>query len=407
MDMAVRSLNWSKSIGSVAVALLLAVGSAAAPVAAQDPIGALIDRLSTDQQRELQAWREARRAYEAEASAYWNAVTSKRTERRKKIRAGGDATVEDYVLVFPPEYRGPKLSPALAELVAEEEKRAPDAPRPIPTVDDFLASAKSAYGFEPERISEEEFKRRYAREALALGLTRDQVLKVYALETGGQGTADMQSGINPITKQGRPISTALGYAQLLHANSVNELVKHGEQFIARLAAMAQAPGTSPARAKLLRNKQVVLRQMLAKARSVPNEWSDHIRLGGTAAGLGIHALNLDGDIGPWLQVAKLNEIRKLAANNGRPQLTGAELELMNLAGPATGLEMMTAVGSAMPTPNFFSRGGYERNPVVRGRTSAELLAELDKRMDVSLKRPGAVEFARIFDEVERETPGRR
>jgi hypothetical protein len=343
--------------------------------------------------------RKARSAYEAEASAYWNAVTSKRTERRKKIRAGVPATVEDYVLVFPPEYSGPKLSPALAALVAEEEKISPTAPKPIPSLEDFLASAKSAYKFEPERISEAEFKRRYAREALALGLTAEQVLRVYALETGGQGTADMQSGINPITKTGRPISTALGYAQLLHANSVNELVKHGERFIARLAEMARASGTTPAQDKRLRQKQVVLRQMLAKARSVPNEWSEHIKLGGTAAGLGIHALNLDGDIGPWLQVAKLNEIRKLAASEGRPQLTGAQMELMNLAGPATGLEMMMDVGLAMPTSNFFSRVGYERNPVVRGRTSAELLSELDKRMDISLQKPGAVEFARIFDEV--------
>ena len=56
----------------------------------------------------------------------------------------------------------------------------------------------------------------------------------------------------------------------------------------------------------------------------------------------------------------------------------------------------------MPTPNFFSRGGYERNPVVKGRTAAALLAELEKRMDVHMKKAGAIEFARIFDEVARE-----
>ena len=53
-------------------------------------------------------------------------------------------------------------------------------------------------------------------------------MRIYALETGGQGTYDMQAGFNPLTKQGRAISSALGYAQLLHANSVGELVKHGE-----------------------------------------------------------------------------------------------------------------------------------------------------------------------------------
>ena len=74
---------------------------------------------------------------------------------------------------------------------------------------------------------------------------------------------------------------------------------------------------------------------------------------------------------------------------------------MNLAGPATGLEMMTPIGSRMPTSNFFSEGGYSRNPVVRDRTAAELLAQLEARMEVHLKKPGSIEFAQIFDEAAR------
>jgi hypothetical protein len=80
--------------------------------------------------------------------------------------------------------------------------------RPLATVADFLAYAKELYGFVPTPTTEREFKRRYAQEALAVGLTKDQVVRIYALETGGQGTYDMQSGINPITRQGRPISSA-------------------------------------------------------------------------------------------------------------------------------------------------------------------------------------------------------
>jgi len=390
-----------------AIALGLAVALATAaplvrPSVAQDPIADLIERLTSSQQRELKAWREARARYEAEASAYWSSVSDKRTERRKRIRAGGAATAEDYVATYPPEYQGPKLTPELAALLAKEEERQPKPADPVPTVADFREHAKAVYGFEPTRIPEPEFKRRYAREALALGLGKDQIVRVYALETGGIGTADMQSGINPLTGQGKAISTALGYAQLLNANSVNELVKHGPEFIARLARMASAPATPKARAVELRRKQQIVQRMLSKARAVPNEWAAHVRFGGTPAGLGIHALNLDGDVGPWLQAAKLNDIRKLAAAEGRPALTGPEIELMNLAGPATGLEMMTPVGRTMPTPNFFSRGGYERNPVVKGRTAAALLAELEKRMDVHMKKAGAIEFARIFDEVARE-----
>ena len=92
-------------------------------------------------------------------------------------------------------------------------------------------------------------------------------------------------------------------------------------------------------------------------------------LGRTEKGYGIHAINIDGDIGPWLQVLKLEGLKTLAEKKGRPNLNGAEIELMNLAGPATGLEMMTPAGRSAPTPNFFERGGYWRNTIVRGRAT--------------------------------------
>jgi hypothetical protein len=385
-------------------AALAAGGGLAAPTAAQDIIADLIDKLTGDGQKDVQAYKEARARFEAELVAYWDAVGAKRTERRKKFRAGGTASADDYVLVFPPEYRGPKLTPEISAALAQEEegKPKPPPPDPLPVVADFLAQAQAVYDFEPERVPEFEFKRRYAREALSLRLTKEQVVRVYAFETGGNGTADMQSGINPITKQGKAISTALGYAQLLAGNSIDEVVKHGEEFIQRLGRMAGVPGTPQPRVAALRKKQVALRKMLAKARTVPAEWAAHVRLGNTPEGMGIHALNLDGDIGPWLQAIKLANIVKFATGEGRPVLTPAELEIMNLAGPATGLEMMTVTGGSMPTPNFFTRGAYERNSVVRGRTGAELLLEIDRRMDSGMRQPGSIEFARAFDEVMRE-----
>lgn len=351
---------------------------------------------------ELAAYKAEVARQEAVVRAFWSQVEEKRAERRRKKAAREPITAADYVYAFPPEIKRPPLSREAAAALADEQRR--DPPRPVLTVADALAAARAVYRFEPARITEFEFKRRYASEALAYGLTRDQVLRVYALETGGIGTADMQAGINPITRQGRAISTALGYAQLLHANSVDELVKHGDGFIARLQRMAVRPGVTPARRAELDDKIRVLRAMLAKARTVPDQWSAHMRFAATTDGIGIHALNLDGDIGPWLQVIKLEGLRKLAAERGRPRLTGAEIELMNLAGPATGLEMMTTAGAAAPTVNFFSRGGYERNSVVRGRTAAELLIELDRRMDGHMSKPGTVEFARAFDEVAKARP---
>ena len=78
----------------------------------------------------------------------------------------------------------------------------------------------------------------------------------------------------------------------------------------------------------------------------------------------------------------------MRAADGRAKLSGAELELMNLAGPRTGLEMMTPVGSRMPTPNFFSEGGYSRNPVVHNKTGAELLATLDSAHGIPREEAG-------------------
>jgi len=359
----------------------------------------LAQRLTPAQQEAYLAYREARTAFDLQHRAYWRKVDAKRDARKARRLLGQALTAEDYVTAFPPKYQGPELAPEISRIVTEVKPPPPE--RPLPNVSEFLEQAKKQFRFVPKRATEREFKTSYAIEALKVGLTKDQVVRVYALETGGLGTYDMQSGINPVTRQGRPISSALGYAQLLHANTTGELVKHGEAFARRLTSMAETAGTPASRAAELKAKAAIVRKMLRAARTVPNEWSAHQRFAMTPNGLGIHALNLDADLGPWIQVLKLKSLKDSAARHGHADLTGAEIELMNLAGPGTGLEMMTPTGRQMPTPNFFSEGGYSRNPVVRDKTAAELLATLDQRMEVHLKKPGSVEFAQIFDEVAR------
>jgi hypothetical protein len=386
------------SIGPVIAAAQEATTSTAEAADKLPP--ALAKRLTPAQRRTYLAYREARSAYEGALRSYWRKVEGKRAVRRAKRRQDQAFTADDYVATFPPKYKGPELPADIARIVAQVQPERPERPG-LPTVADFLAHAKKQFGFVPKRATEREFKRSYAVEALKVGLSKDQVVRVYALETGGLGTYDMQSGISPVTRQGRPISSALGYAQLLHANSTGELVKHGEAFIKRLTAMASASGVSPARASELKTKAIILRTMLRAARTVPNEWSHHQRFAMTPAGLGIHALNLDADIGPWMQVLKLRSLKDTAARHGYADLTGAQIELMNLAGPGTGLEMMTPLGKRMPNTNFFSEGGYGRNPVVRDKTGAELLVALEARMEVNIRRAGSVEFAQIFDEVGR------
>jgi hypothetical protein len=355
------------------------------------------------QRKAFEAYLSAKATYDFKLDAYWREVSDKRVLRKGKKGRGQALGADDYVRTFPPVYDGPELAPDLAKrwaaFQARQEEAKKEPRKPIPGLEDFLAQAKAHYDFIPERIPEREFKLRYAREAVRLGLTKDQVVRVYALETSGLGTAEMVSGIHPIKKTGTPISTAIGYAQLLAANSTDELVQHGGKFLDRLGEMAKARDITPDRREALVVKAAVLKKMLAAARSVPHQWDSHVAFARTPRGLGIHAINLDGDIGPWLQVVKLNGLREMADRQGLSNLKGAEIELMNLAGPGTGLEMMRPAARDAPTPNFFERNAYGRNTIVRGKTASELMAALDKRMDENVGNVGAIEFAQVFDEV--------
>ena len=197
----------------------------------------------------------------------------------------------------------------------------------------------------------------------------------------------------------RPISTAVGYNQLLTTNSVELLAEQGHEFIRALSEKA-AQTSGPAR-KALDYKLGVLKRMVAHAKSVPDTWSEHEKIGDTAQGWAMHAMVLDIDVGPMLQTHKLLTSVLFARTKGytRP-LTAAELEMMNLTGDGTGLDMVTmplAMREQVPTSNFFQRGGYERNPVaIRHNTVAKLLAVTDARMDSNGNNAGARELAASF-----------
>jgi hypothetical protein len=386
-------------LGAGGVLCALALGGATIAAAAQRIPDDLAERLNQRQITAFRAYLAARATFDRQLDVYWAEVDKLRDGRRRKRSSGTAFSAVDYVSDHPPQYEGPPLPGDVGKIIADLRPPKPDAD--IAGLHDFLAAAKSQYGYVPAAVDEREFRRRYAQEALRIGLSKSQVIDVYALETGGRGVYDMQAGIDPETRKGRPISTALGYAQLLAGNSVNEAARHGASFITRLEGMARSPGTSPRRAAYLKRKAGIVRKMVRAAKSVPYQWSRHVALGNTARGRGIHALNLDPDVGPWLQVIKLRGVLDHGLHAGRTALSGPELELMNLAGPGTGLEMMTPIGRRVSTTNFFSRAAYYRNTIVRDKTGAELLAALEQRMRVNEKNKGAVEFGQIFDELAR------
>ena len=346
--------------------------------------------------RLLQQYQEVHGAFEEEAGAYWSSITEKRRGRNAKRREHLQITLDDYVLTQPPVYTGPKR-PVNPEPEVPEAKP-PRQYKPIPVVSDLLQAANEQFQWTPQKpASEVEFKRAYARYAMAAGLTREQAVRVYAFETGGTGNYDVQAGIEHGGR--RAISTAMGYNQLLTTNSVELMAEQGQEFVRDLTARAAGLSGQPRQA--IDRKIAVLKKMVAFTRTVPDDWSAHEKLADTPQGWAVHAMVLDIDVGPMLQTHKLltSVIFARAKGYTRP-LSAAELEMMNLTGDGTGLDMVTmpqAMREQVPTSNFFQRSGYERNPVaIRHNTVAKLLAITDNQMDSNSNLPGARELAAAF-----------
>ncbi len=390
------------SSGFVALALVasapsvLAGEAEALPPSVANAMAQASPQAIMEYRRKLQEYQEARAAFEQDASAYWGAIADKRRGRNAKRRDRVQITLDDYVLQQPPVYEGPKrpVNPA----PEEEGGKPPRPPKTLPVAADLVRAAAEHFQFAPQRpTSEVEFKRAYARYARAAGLTPEQAVRVYSFETGGTGNYDVQAGIEHGGK--RAISTAMGFNQLLTTNTVELLAEQGHEFVRDLTErVARTQG--PAR-KAMEHKLAVLKKMVAFTRTVPDDWSAHARLADTPQGWACHAMVLDIDVGPMLQTHKLLTSVIFARNKGynRP-LTAAELEMMNLTGDGTGLDMVTmpqAMREQVPTANFFQRSGYERNPVaIRHNTVARLLAITNERMDFNSNKPGARELAAAF-----------
>jgi hypothetical protein len=392
-------------IGSccLALALLSGVPQAGAMEAAALPAStanamaqAASPQAIAEYRRKLAEYQEIRGAFDQQAGAYWDAISNKRRGRNAKRRDHQPIDLDDYVLTQPPVYTGPKrpINPA----PEPEPERPPREHKAIPVVADLLQAAAQQFQFKPQLPSSEmEFKRAYARVASAAGLTREQAVRVYAFETGGTGNYDVQSGIEHGGT--RAISTAIGYNQLLTTNSVELVAEQGTELVRALTAKAEQLSGAPRKA--MDYKLSVLKRMVALARSVPDDWSAHGKIADTQAGWAIHAMVLDIDVGPLLQTHKLLTSVIFARTKGynRP-LTAAELEMMNLTGDGTGLDMVTmpqSLREQVPTSNFFQRNGYERNPVaIRHNTVAKLLAVTDSRMDSNSNQPGARDLAAAF-----------
>jgi len=340
--------------------------------------------------RALSGYQSARAAYNAVAEAYWRSISEKRHLRSAKRANHEQISLDDYVLTQPPVYAGPPKP---------HDPSKPDEVQPppyVPVVADFLDAARREFKFVPRMPqSESEFKRAYARTAFEAGLTREQIVRIYGFEAGGNGGYDVEAGLE-YNKQARAITTALGYNQLLSTNTVEIMAENGGHFIRNLAMRA---ANAPEGGKqALEDKITVLRKMVSFATSVPDDWNQHEVLANTPKGLALHALNLDVDVGPLLQTQKLLDSIEFARRKGLSRtLSAAELEMMNLTGDGNGFDMITMPfpwRDQVPTSNFFQRSGYQDNPVARrNNVVGKLLAVTDARMDEETKKQGARELA--------------
>ena len=390
MGLAARSRRLGYLLAASIVSLPLALPARCAAQHLEPPA---VATAMARYRRDVAQYQTARADYEAAADAYWRSIVEKRRLRAAKRADHQPISLDDYVLTQPPVYRGPPKP----RNPSQPQEQAPPAPAVyIPVVADFLAAAQHEFKFAPRLPqSESQFKRAYAEAALAAGLTRKQIVRIYSFEAGGNGDYDVQAGLE-YNKRARAITTALGYNQLLATNSVEIIAESGNRFIKSLLTRAASLPDSAREA--LDDKIAIVRKMVGVARSVPDQWSRHQALANTPKGLGIHAMNLDLDVGPLLQTQKLMDSIVFARRKGVDiTLSAAELEMMNLTGDGNGFDMITmppAWRDEVPTANFFQRSGYDDNPVAqRNNVVGRLIAATDARMDEEARKPGAQQLA--------------
>src|SRR5260370_6096781 len=195
------SLLCAAGLEATAVAAERMAASASAPSAAA----------MAEYRRKLEEYTAARQKYEAEADAYWSSVAEKRRLRQAKLRKNQAIVLADYVLAQPPIYSGPPkpLDPSAPIQAAPPKKY-------VPAVADLLRAAAQEFGFVPQQPrSEIDYKRAYVKVAFAAGLTKEQVVRIYAFESGGDGKYDVQAGLEATQTRGQAMSTPTGYNQAL------------------------------------------------------------------------------------------------------------------------------------------------------------------------------------------------
>ncbi len=287
-------------------------------------------RSSSAIKRPVGVYRAAHDTFEQSSGGYWDTNKNLRNARNKTDGDGhfvipfDKLTDASFTTTAPPAYKGPaKPKPSdfgltEADVAAADSQGAPKPPKVIAKVPDFIAAAKAeGYSLDfraqsgspgDKTNAENDFRERYAKASLALGLNGKLVLGVFALETAGKGRITEQ----PVNKDGRALSTALGNAQLLAGNSVDVMTNYGgaieKEIRAEAAAHARAHGNPAAADRLTAKADIRSKSMTTRVSSAMGSR----RLGGVpnpsvishSAWRSTRRTSIP-DIGPYMQAHKL------------------------------------------------------------------------------------------------------
>ena len=107
-------------------------------------------QLDEEDKKKFQNYIAAQAEYNLILNKYWTEISEKRDIRRSKRKEGLPITQEDFIFLFPPEYKGEKLSSKLSKSweefqEANKPKRLPY--KPLPTLETILTCSKEHYGF--------------------------------------------------------------------------------------------------------------------------------------------------------------------------------------------------------------------------------------------------------------------
>ncbi len=364
-------------------------------------------------QEQLRAYQQAYAEFQARERAYWAEIERKKDIRTRLRREGRPFERKHFVLVQPPKYEGPKR-PVDPNRLAPKKK--PPQKSTLPTAKELRKAMRDLYGLKIPNIAEKPFKIAFAKEAKRYGLSAEQVIGVYALETGGKGPFDLVSGeaitrnkkCKLVKRGGRPLSTALGYFQLLNANTSSTLAANArgareERYSYRLRQMAEQERGKRKRelkkkAKLLEKIVTDMNNAISRMNVRKNNWREFRALGKTKLGKAIHALNMDVDIGPMIQMSKLAFVRNYAIRKGLGNVPSDRLELMNLVGYPRGAKMLESVAYTVPTANFVTAREIRANRRVLGdKTVEESVAKIRRVIELRKQECGSQEFFKAWN----------